>query len=143
MNLPLSIQYAFAVEIGAYAAYKGHAAILTGENRAVILRIRRNELLHAAQLRRVMRSMSIKPNPILNAMLWVLGTSISLGCHIFGSYIANKGAAVIEYINWRSYLEMSIKARTLNRNDLADMFLVMAITETKHEIILNRLKKET
>lgn len=139
MKLALYIQYAFAVEIGACAAYKGHAAILTGEDKSAVLSIRREELLHAAQLRRTMRSMSIRPNPIMNSALWLIGTSISLGCYVFGTYIANKGAAIIERINWISYLDMSNKAKILGKNDLSTMFAQMAATELKHEMILSKL----
>lgn len=139
MNLALSMQYAFAVEIGAYAAYKGHAAILTGYKRAAILSIRREELKHAAQLRRTMRSMDIRPNKTMNILLWLIGTSISLGCRIFGTFIANKGAKTIEHINWISYLDMSYKAVELGRDDLGDMFGDMADTELKHKKILATL----
>lgn len=132
--LILLLQRAHAGELAAARAYKGHAASwFARRERAEIEAIEAHEWIHRADVGKILASFGAQPDPRRERMLWLIGSSIGLLCHVGGWLIPMYGAGVLEQANFEEYKTAARLALQAGHPELVELLLEMAETEWDHE----------
>lgn len=132
--LILLLQRAHAGELAAARAYKGHAASWWARReRAEIEAIEAHEWIHRADVGKILASFGAKPDPKRERMLWLIGSSIGLLCHVGGWLIPMYGAGVLEQANFEEYKTAARLALQAGHPEFVELLLEMAETEWDHE----------
>lgn len=133
-KLILLLQRAHAGELAAARAYQGHAASWWARReRADIKAIEADEWLHRADIGNMLTRFNASPDPGRERLLWLIGSSIGLLCHIGGWLIPMYGAGVLEQANFEEYQTAAQIALDAGYPDLVEPLLEMAETEWDHE----------
>lgn len=128
------LQQAYAIEIGAINAYEGHWRSTSNTfERAQIKEIQRDEIFHKEEVGRMLSELKAKPSVILNAILWLIGKSISLACYIMGRKAAMWGAGIMEKMGTLCYKRIALEARTKGHRSMASDLEEMQEAEERHE----------
>ena len=122
----IMLQKAHAGEIAAYHAYLGHAKT-NPALRKEILRIRRDEAHHVCEIRRMMRLSGVKPSPLRDFLMSMIGRVCSALCFVTTKSQANFGARVLERIGTVAYCEMAKQSPRFRKT-----LLEMAEVEQRH-----------
>lgn len=134
MKLIKLLQQAYAIEIGAYQAYEGHWRSLKDEKEQWEIRsIQGEELWHKEEVGRMLSELKAKPNVILNAILWLIGKSISLACYVVGYKAAMCGAGLMEKLGALCYKRIAAEARAKGHRTMALELEDMQVAEEKHQ----------
>lgn len=128
------LQRAHAGELAAALAYQGHAASWWARReRGEIAAIEADEWRHRAEVAAMLKGLGGQAVPWREAMLWTIGTSVGLFCHVGGWLIPMFGAGVLERANFTEYERAARLARGAGLPELVDPLLAMAETEWDHE----------
>ena len=128
------LQGAHAGELAASYAYRGHANSVRDPNeKAEIETIRDEELHHRRLVRDLLTQLGAKPNPIREAVFFLIGNSIAFLCHIGGWFIPMYGAGRLERSNIVEYEEAAVYASRCGHAEMIDCLLSMAEVEWEHE----------
>lgn len=126
---------AHAIEVGASLAYYGHYRSLPQDSseRLNVFLIMKDEIKHRKTLYCQLAEMGECTNPVLDGAFWLIGSSISLACHLMGRDLAMWGARIMEKLGTVCYLELSRTARDLGETALEGMLVDMFAAEKRHE----------
>jgi len=122
----------YAIEIGAYLAYKGH---YEASGNVEIRRISKEELKHMILLKNILDMYGETPNIILNVIFLVIGYNIRLLCKIIPKFLLNRVAESLEVINVINY-EYAAKQFPIFK----DTFIEMQENEKEHEMYFKSLR---
>lgn len=141
MKLTRLLRRAYAIEIGAYHAYEGHWRSLPKDSVAqnTIKAIQCDEVIHRELILRMLKELESKPSPILNAVLWVIGKSISAACHVLGYKAAMWGAKIMEVMGAGLYRKLARIARDEGHPAMGVELDFMQRSEEDHERYLGLL----
>lgn len=130
------LKIAHAVETGAIEAYDGHWRSLPkdSEQRLDVYVIMHDEIEHQAFCAKILDYTNNKPNKYLDLFVKMIGKMIGKMCHYSPRKASALGAAIMEVIGSNIYQRLAEVALDLEMNNLASQFLIMAKTETDHEI---------
>jgi hypothetical protein len=137
------LQLAYSSELGAAAAYAGHAASVSdpGERRR-ILHIRSEELDHRARLARMLARLGSGPDPHLERLYRCVGSGIAGFCRVGGWFLPMYGAGWLERQNIGEYERAARLGVECGEGAFADELLYLAEVEWEHERFF-RLKAGT
>ena len=126
---------AYSGELAAGYAYHGHwRSVKDPEERARIHQIEDEEWHHRELVGSMLRDLGGKPNPVREAIFWIIGHTIAGLCHIGGWFFPMYGAGRLERGNIVEYEEAAQFARACGREDFIDCLLTMAEVEWEHEL---------
>jgi rubrerythrin len=130
------LKQAHAIEIGAYNAYEGHWRSLAknklSEARRIV-EIQGDERAHMLAVERFLRTVNAKPSKIQDAILWIIGKSISIACYIMGYRAAMWGAKVMEVMGSNIYEKLAKVARDEGYPAMGVELDYMQRSEIEHE----------
>lgn len=133
MNL-LFLKFCYAVEIGAYLAYKGHYA---KSKDPYIKTIMGNELSHMINVKTILASYSSKPLWIFNLFFLLLGHTIRLLCKVSPVSLLDYVAQVMEVFNVVNYKYLANKFPSYSC-----LLLRMSTNEKYHNVYFELKKPE-
>lgn len=100
------LRFNYAVEIGAYLAYKGH---YKRTNDLSIRYIAREELKHRCLLRRILKDHKKQPFFLFNWIFKVIGSTIGMLCQISPVFLLDYVAEIMEMfaiVNYEKLIEI-------------------------------------
>lgn len=121
------------MEIGAYLAYVGHYA---RSKDAVVKKIKREELTHMVEIKKILDQNGKAPSKILNGIFFVIGKLICGTCSITPLVLLDGIAQIMEVFNIISY---DILAKSFGEH--AETFHMMSKQEAEHEIYFSTFPK--
>lgn len=129
------LQLAHAIEIGAYNAYEGHWNSIPANEveRIKIWVIQCEEYLHREELKKMLRKLDAKPSKILDAILWVIGKSISVSCYVMPRKMAMWGAEIMEIMGSGIYYRVAEAALDEDQLKMCHDLVKMGRQEERHE----------
>jgi hypothetical protein len=131
----LQLQLAYSGELGAAAAYLGHAHALRGTPfEAPIRCIARDEVEHRHCILAMLRANGYSPAPHRERKLAFIGFCISVFCHVGGWFFPMYGAAKLEAQNIFEYELAAQLASLSGLEHYVDALLHMAEIEWDHEL---------
>ena len=136
------LRLSYSTERGAAAAYRGHASITDGVTRAEILQVRDDELEHRETLRAMLDERSIRPFPPFEWFFLWLGSSIALGCRVWGPRASALGASLFEIGGVLEYDRLASLAARLGASEEAAQLRLMADQERAHRVYFAALARE-
>ncbi len=141
MKLIRMLQRAHAIEIGAYHAYEGHWRSLPdgSTEQTLVKRIQQDEVEHRDELIEMLTELEARPNFFYDSLLWLIGKSISLACHVMGYKAAMWGAKIMEIGGAIVYKSLAQEARDEGYPHFGVTLDYMQKSEERHEAILDVL----
>lgn len=135
MRLAKMLQQAHAIEIGAYQAYRGHCRSLPSgsDERRRIRIIQLDELNHRKTVAAFLKELGSKPSPVLDWTFWIIGRTISVGCHVIGRRMAMWGAKIMEKLGGICYHRIAEEANKEGLDRMSSELRFMQYMEEKHE----------
>lgn len=132
--LILLLQRAHAGELAAARAYQGHAASWWARRERLPIReIEADEWRHRREVGHLLTQLGAAPAPPREALMWTIGTTIGLLCHLGGWLIPMYGAAVLERDNVCEYETAARLAIQAQLADFVPCLLEMAEKEWDHQ----------
>jgi rubrerythrin len=135
IKLLLMLQWAHAVEVGAYEAYEGHWRSLpdgtTGQRTIKAIQI--DELRHKEAIEHILESFGSKPNALFDGLVWCVGKTISISCRFMGHRMAMWGAKVMEVMGANLYKKIAKLARNQGYYTMAVNLDWMQNAEEDHQ----------
>lgn len=130
------LKIAHAVEIGAIQAYGGHWRSLpdNSEEQLNVYVIQLEEIQHRETCENYLLYLGAQSSKFLDITLFFIGNIIGKMCYVSPKKASAFGAAIMEIIGSKIYNRLADEAIDLEMKNLASQFLVMAHTETNHEI---------
>ncbi len=144
MRLIRLLKQAHAIEIGAYQAYEGHwrnIKPIDRFERGKVKWIQVDELLHKETLEKMLKELDSKPSLILDAILWCIGKSISIGCYVMGYRMAMWGAKIMEVMGSNCYWTLAREAYNSGYPHMHTELCKMARQEEEHEQFFEKCLK--
>ena len=127
------LRLTYSSEKGAALAYRGHArSVRDPADRVAIAEIERDEWHHREVLLPELTARGLKPWSILEAFFWAMGSTIGLGCHVWGEWASARGAAMFEVNGVSEYTRLAALATRLGQDEFADKMVAMAEQEQEH-----------
>jgi len=128
-----NLKLAYATEIGAATAYRGHAAATSDPVAAArIIAIEAEELHHRARVGEMLQELDTTPYRWLDAVFWLVGAFVGLGCRFWGDWASAFGAAQFEWGGAGDYARCVTAAKRLGRDDLAEELRGFELQERAH-----------
>ena len=128
------LQLAYSGELAAANAYRGHwMSVRSHEEKAEILQIEIEELLHRKEVGDLLKDLNAKPLIRREIMMNLIGRSIGFLCLFGGWFIPMYGAGKLEYSNVSEYEGAAQYAYIAGLHDWVDGLLKMAELEWEHE----------
>lgn len=128
------LQGACSGELAAIHAYRGHANSVRSEaDRRRIREIEDDERHHRVLVLDLLAQLGSGPSRKREALLWCIGRSIALLCHIGGWFIPMYGAGKLERSNIVEYEDAARYAAEAGHPEMIDCLLMMAEVEWEHE----------
>lgn len=129
------LQWAHAVEIGAFYAYEGHWRSLPNDSvpQNTIKAIQIDEKNHKEALEVMLKSLNAKPSKLQDAMLWCIGRFISASCYFIGYKAAMFGAKIMEIMGSKIYWKLAIESTNSGHQEFHSELCSMARMEEDHE----------
>lgn len=128
------LQGAYSGELAAALAYNGHwRSVRDPEERSRIQEIEAEELLHRAEVGRMLDELGAGPSPLRELFFAGLGRVIWLACFVTGWLAPMWGAGRLERGNVYEYVTAAEYAAAADLPHLCDGLLEMAEVEHDHE----------
>ncbi len=135
LKLSKLIQLAYSAERAAAFAYQGHArSVKDPIQKESIAKIEADEWQHRDHLKRMMKSLGLRPSPWLEARFYVIGKAISWSCLMIGYFMPMYFAGRLESGNVNEYIKMAELAQGTALAGEMPCMLEMARVEKEHEI---------
>jgi len=129
------LRLAFSAELAAALAYGGHRRSLSDAIQAAeIERIRLDEIDHRDRIRGMLERLGSGPNPLLDLVYALIGSTISILCLFGGWFVPMYGAGVLESRNVTPYERAARLAVVVGRPEFVEDLLEMAEVEWDHEL---------
>jgi demethoxyubiquinone hydroxylase (CLK1/Coq7/Cat5 family) len=137
------LKIAHAIEIGAFYAYEGHASSIKNNPtvKQKIIDIQDDEVVHMNDIESMLYQLGSKPSPILDALLWAIGSVISLSCHVMGYRMAMWGAGVMEKMGGVVYKDLAKVAEEAGWDSMGAALCIMQDAEEDHERFFKEILK--
>ncbi len=128
------LRSAFAGELAAAHAYRGHRRSLRDfTERAVIRRIENEEWAHREIVGEMLAALGARPSRLRDVFMRLVGSSIGLACFAGGRFVPMYFAGRLEGSNVREYEAALERAIELGRSDFATRLGHLADVEREHE----------
>jgi rubrerythrin len=135
MTLADLLRLAYSAERAAAYAYQGHAAAVSDSaEKARIRAIEQEEWQHRTNILRILTRMGLRPSPWLEFKYALIGTLISLSCHVIGRFMATYFAGRLESGNVNEYIRMVELSAGTAVVDEQRCLQEMARVEKEHEL---------
>jgi rubrerythrin len=133
-RLVRQLQSAYSGELAAAFAYRGHWRSLSdGEDRERIRTIEAEEWHHRELVGAMLRQLGAKPSWLRELVMFAIGRTLGVLCHVSGWFLPMYGAGRLERHNIVEYEDAASYARACGREELIDCLLMMAEVEWEHE----------
>jgi len=129
------LQAAHAGEMAAAFAYRGHWKAVTAPDEVQgIQRIEADEWGHRKAVLRMLDALGAKPQTLREVLMWTIGRTVGLLCHVTGWFFPMYIAGRLEYGNVNEYDLAALHAGKLGLTDLQQELMGMTFTEKEHEL---------
>lgn len=129
------LQHAYSGEWAAAYAYRGHWKSLKNPvERERIRQIENEEWVHRERVGLMLESLNAAPVKIRELMMWIIGRSVGIGCHLIGWFLPMYFAGRLESGNADEYRSAALHANLLGLKEFEAELLVMAEVERSHEM---------
>jgi hypothetical protein len=129
------LRAAHAGEMAAAFAYRGHWKAVTAPDEVeAIRRIETDEWRHRKDVRRMLQDLGADPQPLREVLMWTIGRTVGLMCHVTGWFFPMYIAGRLEYGNVDEYDRAAFHAAKLGLEGLQQELLAMTLTEKEHEL---------
>lgn len=133
-KLVRTLQSAYSGELGAIFAYRGHArSVSQPEEKAMILRIEYEEVLHRRRVGEMLEALGESPSLMREKPLGWVGKTLGVLCSWTGWFAPMYGAGLLESRNIREYEDAALYALNSGHLEFLDDLLLMAEIEWQHE----------
>ena len=133
-KLKHQLQCAYSGELGAAYAYRGHwHSARDPKEREQLRQIEADEWHHRDLVGGLLAQLGAKPQPIREAVFWMIGKSIAGFCHVGGWFFPIWGAGLLERHNIVEYEDCAEYAAGCGREEMIECLLTMAEVEWDHE----------
>ncbi len=138
----LWLRLSHSSELGAATAYRGHAAHIRIEaHRAHVEQVRRDELHHRDELLEIIVARGLRPWRALDAVFWMVGSTVAFGCRFWGDWASAYGASSFEVNGVAEYRRLSALAARLGEAELVPYFDRMAEQEQGHRDLFREMAR--
>lgn len=128
------LQAAYSGEMAAAYAYRGHwKALSCFDEKEMVYIIEDEEWTHRRQVRRMLSELDARPQQLRECVMWIVGRSIGLACHVVGRFMSMYFAGRLESGNVSEYENAGRLAARLGLRGLEEELMEMARTERSHE----------
>ena len=133
-NLIRILQNAYAGEIAAAYAYRGHwKSLKESPEKIRIKEIEAEEWEHRTRVGAWLAKLDAKPNAFREKIFWTIGRTLGATCFLAGWFMPMYFAGRLESGNVVEYEDAAAFARELEMDDCVADLLDMARVETEHE----------
>jgi hypothetical protein len=116
-------------------AYRGHWKAVTAPDEVLGIRqIEEDEWFHRKAVRGMLDVLGAEPQPLREALMWTIGRTVGLLCHVTGWFFPMYIAGRLEYGDVNEYDAAAFHAGKLGLVDLQQELLGMTFTEKEHEL---------
>ncbi|HEY0098057.1 MAG TPA: demethoxyubiquinone hydroxylase family protein [Pyrinomonadaceae bacterium] len=134
------LQGAYSGELAAAYAYRGHwKSLRAGGERERIRQIEDEEWVHRKKVRSIMNTLSVAPVKSRERLMWTIGRTLGLFCHLTGWFLPMYFAGRLESGNVEEYETAAHHARQLELGEFAADLEEMARVEGEHEIFFREM----
>lgn len=134
------LQGAYSGELAAAYAYRGHWKSLgAGAERERIRQIEDEEWVHREKVKLIMNALSVAPARSREKLMWTIGRTLGLFCHLSGWFLPMYFAGRLESGNVVEYETAARHARRLGLTEFAADLQHMARVEGEHEIFFREM----
>lgn len=129
------LQGACSGELAAGYAYRGHWKSVRDPGERERIRIIEDEEWHHRELvLGLLRELGAKPNPLREAIFWIIGRTLGALCPVSGWFLPMWGAGRLERGNIVEYEHAAVFAAQCGHEGMIDSLLTMAEVEWEHEL---------
>jgi demethoxyubiquinone hydroxylase (CLK1/Coq7/Cat5 family) len=134
------LQGAYSGELAAAYAYRGHwKSLRAGAERERIRQIEDEEWVHREKVQSIMTALSVAPVKSRERLMWTIGRTLGLFCHLTGWFLPMYFAGRLESGNVEEYETAAQHARRLGLAEFAADLEQMARVEGEHEIFFREM----
>ena len=135
------LQGAYSGELAAAYAYRGHWKSLRAgaAERERIRQIEDEEWVHREKVRSIMAALAVAPVAGRERLMWTIGRTLGLFCHLTGWFLPMYFAGRLESGNVEEYETAARHARRLGLPEFAADLEHMARVEGEHEIFFREM----
>lgn len=134
------LQGAYSGELAAAYAYRGHwKSLRAGAERERIRQIEDEEWVHREKVRAIMSALAVAPVGVREKLMWTIGRTLGLFCHLMGWFLPMYFAGRLESGNVEEYETAAEHARRLGLAEFAADLEHMARVEGEHEIFFREM----
>ncbi|HKP73024.1 MAG TPA: demethoxyubiquinone hydroxylase family protein [Pyrinomonadaceae bacterium] len=134
------LQGAYSGELAAAYAYRGHWKSLRKQReRERVKRIEDEEWVHREKVRAIMSALSVAPVGSREKVMWTIGRTLGLFCHVAGWFLPMYFAGRLESTNVEEYETAAFHARRLGLAEFASDLEHMAAVEGEHEVFFREM----
>lgn len=142
--LLVHLRVAYATEIGAATAYRGHAGSTRDPDIAAHIRgIEQDERRHRAAVGAMLERFGARPFYPLDVLYFCVGTVIGGGCYLWGAWASAFGAAQFEFGGIGDYRRAARAARVIGDEPLAQQLERFEAQERAHRVFFLDLARST
>ena len=140
--LDWNLRLSYSSELGAATAYAGHTrSCRIAEHAASVERVRVDELRHRDRLLAMMTARGVRPFLPFEWFFLAVGTTVGLGCRIWGNRASAFGASLFEVNGVSEYRRLQALARRSGDLALAPAFVEMEAQERAHRDLFRELAR--
>jgi hypothetical protein len=133
------LQKAYSGELAAAYAYRGHWKSLRDEaERERVRQIEDEEWMHRDQLGLMLGRLDAGPARVREVMMWTVGRTVSVLCHLIGWFLPMYFAGRLESGNVGEYETAALRAGRLGLDGFEYQLSEMARVEREHEVFFMR-----
>ena len=130
---------AYSGELAAAYAYRGHwKSLRKGAERERIRQIEDEEWVHREKVKAIMSALSVAPAGSREKLMWTVGRTLGLFCHLTGWFLPMYFAGRLESANVEEYETAARHARGLGLAEFAAELEHMARVEGEHEVFFRQ-----
>jgi rubrerythrin len=139
-NLIRILQNAYAGEIAAAYAYRGHwRSLKPSPEKTHIEKIENEEWDHRRRVGEWLEKLGAGPRPIREKVFWTIGRILGATCFLSGWFMPMYFAGRLESGNVVEYEDAAAFARELEMQECVDDLLEMARVEAEHETFFREM----
>ena len=137
------LRLSYSSELGAALAYRGHArSVHSATDKETILKISDDEHQHREHLLAIMSKRGLHPWFPLEYLFWLIGSTVGVGCSIWGEWASAFGASILEINGISEYQRIAKLAKYVGDQELIEIMTEFAENERVHHNYFAELSKQ-
>ena len=138
--LHLHLRLSYSSELGAALAYRAHARnVRSPADQSAIRQIETDEREHREQLLAILSARGLRPWFPLEWLFWLIGSTVGLGCTVWGEWASAFGASLFEVNGISEYKRLATIARRVGDDELVLTMNEFAEHEREHQVYFSQL----